>query len=542
MDLPPGTSGIQNRRQFVANSDSDYEDDPGVPGYAPDLDDEQYETDESEVEDPDYDVRPPQWSPQTIGMKDVPFTKEEKFLVPLPNEITPINFFLLLVDVIFLEGIVATTNRYALELFCGPTTTPGSRIHKWKDITVEDLKCFIGLLLHMGILQLPRIQDYWKTCKLFSTCFPKFMARDKFMLILRCINFERYPNPNNRASKVQFLIDYFNNKMDSIYYPQKKLCIDEGMVLWRGRLYFRQYIKGKRHKYGIKLYSLCDPHGLILRFFMYCGVLDDYGGKGHAANVVLKLMQGKLNCGHSLFMDNYYNSFTLASSLLRRNTYCTGTLRLDRKYVSPEVKSATLKKGETIARYAESVVVAKWKDKRVVSYISTEFENDMVNSINRGGLERLKPLPIVQYNHFMKGVDRSDQMMSYYPCERKTLRWYKKIFVHVIQMMLVNAHYLYNEVRTSSGENKMPLYDFRLEVIDKLLPDVPEPPRPLKRRRVPHVPSRITEKVACGKRSKQKRCRVCYANGRKKYVMWQCLECDGQPGLCVPHCFDQFHD
>ncbi|KAG8273734.1 hypothetical protein J6590_014370 [Homalodisca vitripennis] len=109
-------------------------------------------------------------------------------------------------------------------------------------------------------------------------------------------------------------------------------------------------------------------------------------------------------------------------------------------------------------------------------------------------------------------------------------------------MMLVNAHYLYNEVRTSSGENKMPLYDFRLEVIDKLLPDVPEPPRPLKRRRVPHVPSRITEKVACGKRSKQKRCSVCYANGRKKYVMWQCLECDGQPGLCVPHCFDQFHD
>ncbi|KAG8241915.1 hypothetical protein J6590_076284 [Homalodisca vitripennis] len=73
--------------------------------------------------------------------------------------------------------------------------------------------------------------------------------------------------------------------------------------------------------------------------------------------------------------------------------------------------------------------------------------------------------------------------------------------------MLVNAHYLYNEVRTSSGENKMPLYDFRLEVIDKLLPDVPKPPRPLKRRRVPHVPSRITEKVACGKRSIQKRCR-----------------------------------
>lgn len=79
---------------------------------------------------------------------------------------------------------------------------------------------------------------------------------------------------------------------------------------------------------------------------MYCGVLPDFGGHGHAANVVLNLMQGKLNCGHSLYMDNYYNSFSLSSFLLRRNTYTTGTLRLDRKYISKEVKSAKLKKAK----------------------------------------------------------------------------------------------------------------------------------------------------------------------------------------------------
>uniref|UniRef100_A0A1B6CKQ2 PiggyBac transposable element-derived protein domain-containing protein n=1 Tax=Clastoptera arizonana TaxID=38151 RepID=A0A1B6CKQ2_9HEMI len=118
------------------------------------------------------------------------------------------------------------------------------------------------------------------------------------------------------------------------------------MILWHGRLYFRQYIKGKRHKYGLKLYSLCDPHGLILKFFLYWGVLEDFGGKGLVANVVLKLMLDKLNVGHSLFMDNYYNSFPLETALLRLGTYCTGTLRMDRKYISPEVKSAKLKKGK----------------------------------------------------------------------------------------------------------------------------------------------------------------------------------------------------
>lgn len=535
MDLPPGPSGV--------NLDTEYDsDEHNLQTQDPDPDELAYETDDDEVDNPDYAANPPQWSPHnTTGLHDIPFTKEEGFLVPLPEERTPISFFNLLIDIIFLEQIVAATNKYALELFCGPNTTPGSRITRWKDLTIAELKIFLALIMHMGVLQYPRIQDYWKVNKLFISCFPKFMSRDRFLIILRCINFEARPDPSNRASKVQFLIDYFNDKMKSIFYPQKKLCIDEAMVLWRGRLQFRQYIKGKRHKYGIKLYSLCDPHGLILKFFMYCGVLDDMGAKSHAGNVVMKLMEDKLNCGHSLYMDNYYNSFSLAALLLRKGTYCTGTLRLDRKYISPELKSAKLKKGETIARYAEGVVVGKWRDKRVVSYISTEFENEMVTSLNRVNLERTKPLPIVQYNHFMKGVDRADQMMSYYPCERKTLRWYKKIFVHVLQMLLSNAHYLYNETRVASGQSKMHLYDFRNAVVDSLLPDVSPPPRPLKRKSVPHVPSRITEKAKCGKRFKNKRCRVCSKKNITKKVVWHCTECEDQPGLCVPTCFDDWH-
>lgn len=54
-------------------------------------------------------------------------------------------------------------------------------------------------------------------------------------------------------------MDHFNNKMNTIYCPGKELSLDESMVLWRGRLLFRQYIKNKRHKYGIKLYVLAEP-------------------------------------------------------------------------------------------------------------------------------------------------------------------------------------------------------------------------------------------------------------------------------------------
>ena len=62
---------------------------------------------------------------------------------------------------------------------------------------------------------------------------------------------------------------------------------------------------------------------------------------------------------------------------------------------------------------------------------------------------------------FMGGVDKKDQMMSYYPCERKTLRWYKKIGIHIIYMLLMNSYFLYKNFQ----QPKVSLYDYRLQIL-----------------------------------------------------------------------------
>uniref|UniRef100_A0A1B6DSJ1 PiggyBac transposable element-derived protein domain-containing protein n=1 Tax=Clastoptera arizonana TaxID=38151 RepID=A0A1B6DSJ1_9HEMI len=171
MSAIPGPSGLQTSHVLCETVPTTYSDEDS--DNREDDDDEVIEP-ESEIEDLDYEANPPQWSSfNRIGMKPVKFTKEEGFLVPLPEEKSPISFFRLLVDIIFLEGIVKATNKYALELFCGPSTVPGSKISKWKDLSVDELWIFIGLLLHMGIIQMPRLQDYWKQSKLFISVFPK---------------------------------------------------------------------------------------------------------------------------------------------------------------------------------------------------------------------------------------------------------------------------------------------------------------------------------------------------------------------------------
>lgn len=101
------------------------------------------------------------------------------------------------------------------------------------------------------------------------------MSRDKFLLILRALHFAENPQrgeprPVDPLYKITPLFDLFHNRMNQIYYPTKELSLDESMLLWLGRLYFRQYIQNKRHKFGIKFYMLTQPDGLVLKSRIYC--------------------------------------------------------------------------------------------------------------------------------------------------------------------------------------------------------------------------------------------------------------------------------
>lgn len=73
--------------------------------------------------------------------------------------------------------------------------------------------------------------------------------------------------------------------------------------------------------------------------------------------IVLRLMKNYLNKGHSLYMDNYYNSLTLSNTLLEHKTHSTGTLRKNRKGNSKFIIDKKLKKGEHIWRRKNSVYV-----------------------------------------------------------------------------------------------------------------------------------------------------------------------------------------
>ena len=79
-------------------------------------------------------------------------------------------------------------------------------------------------------------------------------------------------DPNrDRIYKVHPKIEYLVNKFKSVYTPDKEVSIDEELLLWKGRLGFKQYISNKRSCFGIKMFSLCEVSGYLWNSFVYIG-------------------------------------------------------------------------------------------------------------------------------------------------------------------------------------------------------------------------------------------------------------------------------
>ena len=159
------------------------------------------------------------------------------------------------------------------------------------------------------------------------------------------------------------------------------------------------------------------------------------------------------------------------------------------------------------------VIVCKWKDKRDVLIISNKHRVEMVEVSKRNGKVMMKPNIVRDYNDGMSGVDRSDQMLSYYSALRKTIRWPKKVCLHIFEMMIHNAHLLYCQ---QSG-SKMKSLSFREQLVLHLSHDK-LPYAKLRRRDGGYVTQHYLEYLPATEKKQRptKPCRVCTRNKKTK--------------------------
>lgn len=89
-----------------------------------------------------------------------------------------------------------------------------------------------------------------------------------------------------------------------------------------------------------------------------------------------------------------------------------------------------------------------WKNKQEVTLLTTVHHPQMVLSHNTDCSTRqciMKPECVLDYNTNMSLVDKADGMISSIECARNTLKWYKKLFSHLGDIMMMNAHTIFKE-------------------------------------------------------------------------------------------------
>ncbi|CAG5003479.1 unnamed protein product [Parnassius apollo] len=464
------------------------------------------------------------------------------------------------------DYIVTCTNTYGRAL-CEKTRpiTRNSRSYNFRDTNREEILKFFGLCLLMGQIKIPqkRKNFTYSDPLYYHPIFHYVMSARKFEQILRCIYVSDLDSKGK--DKIEKFINAITKSFMECYKPYKLLSLDESLLLFRGRLAFRQYIKSKKVRYGIKFFELTTSDGYVLNIMMYSGKETTARTGKKSEKIVLRLMRPYLLKGHQLYMDNYYNSVTLSQKLVDLKTHTTGTLRSNREDNPKDIIKKKLKKNQHVWVRKNKVYVSKWVDKRPVLMVTTSVHPRLIEIQNRFQQRKIKPAEVAEYNQHISGVDRADQMISYYSSPRKSIRWYKKVMFHLLDVAVWNSFFIFKKYCQANCDFLL----FREELIRRLL-DLPADltaeqvilarskydnriranllPLPVSTidddvgssRVHGHWPKKIPVQEGSNKTSKYLKCKMCTKKKVRRETCLRCKGCPEKPALCAL-CFEEWH-
>lgn len=348
--------------------------------------------------------------------------------------------------------VVQMTNEFHSRFILNIDLRMHSRLQQWHDVSIPELYIFFAILMVMTRNRHLTIEEHWSTDVLLSSpIFPQLMPRNRFCTILSMLHFSRLSEETNILSKVNNCIYHAREKYKKIMTPYKNLCIDESIVPFKGRLTIRQYLPKKRNRFGIKLFVLCDVKtGIIIDFIVYCGAateIIDPCNLGVGGAVVSTLIRDYFNTHRHLYVDNWYTSPALLKYLHENNIqYACVTVKKNRIGMP---RFNTIKPGEVQAQYSHPMTALKWRDKKDIYILSTIHSDVMAPSLKEDratGLPVMKPQAVLDYSKSMASIDTADMLLSSIQCIRKTIKWYKKLFLHIIDMHVLHSFLCFRQI------------------------------------------------------------------------------------------------
>lgn len=479
----------------------------------------------------------------------------------------PIDYFLLFFNDELMKYICDETNYFA-NLKKSRVLSPHSRLQKWEDISEVQLKAFLGTIINMGLINLSNITHYFsskwvKRMPFFSDVFSK----DEFLNLFWNIHFNHNEQPprTDKGFLIRPIVDHIRKMCQLFYIPSNSVAIDESTVSFKGKISFRVYNPQKPTKFGMKLFVASDcENGYIFNFIPYFGkeTLIPDSNLLKTTQIVKVLSESIVyrdvtdpKRGLHIYTDRYYTSPELASELMKINTNLTGTVMTHRVGMPRGLKAKykKMKKGDLFSFRKGNTVVVSWKDKRVVTLLSTKSKGSKRNVTdvpNKWPNQPpvTKPDVVIDYTKHMGAVDRSDHFISNYQFMRKTKKWYRKIFFWLLEVAIVNSYLLYCKIQKDNGRRPQTHEEFRESLVEDLVSEKANQRREFRRARRAREPApegpageRLQGRHFQYQGNTRRRCVVCYKKGLRRDTPYYCKTCTSKPAIHVGECFEAYH-
>ena len=335
----------------------------------------------------------------------------------------------------------------------------------------HEIMLVLGCTLVMSYNRVPDFYNYWSSNESLSNSFiKKAISRDRCTLILSKMYYTK-PEKPQQSSKTYYLdelVECLKKRFQQAMTECSHQSIDETMTKFKGRSSMKQYLPMKPIKRGIKLWQRCDSKtGYVYDFNIYSGkeVENLYGTLGE--RVVKKLTSTIRSHDVCICCDRFFTSVNLISSL---PFACVGTYMINRKN-TPKFVNTKMNRGEYQFQCCNNkgIIATKWRDTKEVLVMSNCHTDEMgkVKRTQKNG-ERMEvecPAAIDFYNKFMGGVDLADQKVSTYDLNRKSGKWWRKVFYKLLMTAVVNSWIIYQELK----QTKIPLISFLVPLAEEMI-------------------------------------------------------------------------
>ncbi len=387
---------------------------------------------------------------------------------------TELDFFRLFLTPQMVSTVATHTNTYALSKVGTRGYNRGytNREGVWHETSDSEIDSFIALLIYFGLVKVGGdTSKYWSTKTIYHGLWArKILSRDRYKALAAFLHVvdPADETPGYKLQKVEEFIASFKERCKLLYQPSQKLAVDERMVKSKHRSGMRQFMKDKPTKWGLKLWVLADSdNGYTVDFNVYTGknAAKDISQHGLSYDVVMELMDPYLGQGYHLYLDNFYTSPQLVKDLFSKGTPSVGTVKPNRKDFPKSllnVKAWAKKRDRGSVRWVRHspVLALQWIDSKPVSILTTlHSANDKVSCKRRTKKHEKfqeitipQPVAIHDYNQFMNGVDRSDQMLACHNVSKKCYTWWKTLFFHLVDIAVVNSFILFQRYREEHAD------------------------------------------------------------------------------------------